>query len=111
MSGLRGFRNKIKRRKREGQPCYRPATKTLEMRVRKKLTEKNTWYKKAGKNDEDDGVLSGGSYRGTTRKKQQTHVLDTVEEERKQHKDSKCEVKTVIFVPQTKHSELARRLR
>ena len=107
VSGLRGFRNKIRRRKREGQPFYRPARKTLAMRVRKKLTEKNTWYKKAGKKDDDDGdddVLAGGmrgSYKGTKRKRQQDHVLETIEEERKLHEDPKSQVKTVIFVPQT----------
>ena len=39
------------------------------------------------------------------------HVLDSSEEGRKMSEDQKSQVKTVIFVPQTKHSELARRLR
>ena len=120
VSGLRGFKNKIRRRIREGQPFYRPARKTLSMRVRKKLTEKNTWYKKTGRKKGEDGdsdnvmpVGTRGSYRGTKRKKHQNHnhILDKVEEERKQHDDPKSEVKSVIFVPQTKHSELAKKLR
>ena len=40
MSGVRGYRNKILRRKREGQGFYRPAKKTLAKRVRKKLLDK-----------------------------------------------------------------------
>ena len=51
MSGIRGYKNKIARRKRENQPFYRPARKTLSARVKKKLMEKTTWYKKSHKND------------------------------------------------------------
>ena len=53
MSGLRGYKNKKERRKREGQPFYRPAKKTLSTRVRKKLMEKNTWYKKTSGDGEE----------------------------------------------------------
>ena len=45
-SGVVGFRNKIKNRERNGQPFYRCAKATLGGRIRKKLTERNTWYKK-----------------------------------------------------------------
>ena len=45
MSGIRGYRNKIERRKREGQPLYRHAKKTLASRVKKKLLGKTRWFK------------------------------------------------------------------
>ena len=45
-SGVVGFRNNIKNRERNGQPFYRCAKATLGGRIRKKLTLRNTWYKK-----------------------------------------------------------------
>ena len=42
-SGIRGYKIKKKRRKKEGQPFYRPAKNNLAARVRKKLMEKQTW--------------------------------------------------------------------
>ena len=44
-SGVLGYNNKIKNRKKNGQPFYRPAKSTLGGRIRKKLTEKTSWYK------------------------------------------------------------------
>ena len=41
----------------------------------------------------------------------QRHILDKVEDERKNNQKQKGQNKSVIFVPQTKHSELAKRLR
>ena len=43
---IRGYKNKILRRKREGQGFFRPAKKTLAKRVKKKLMDKTNWYKK-----------------------------------------------------------------
>ena len=45
-SGVTEYRNKIKNRKKNGQPFYRSAKSTLGMRSRKKLTEKSNWYRK-----------------------------------------------------------------
>ena len=47
--------SKIRRRKREGQAFYRPDKKTLSARVRKKLLEKTTWYKRERSDDEEEG--------------------------------------------------------
>ena len=57
-SGVVGYKNKIKNRRKNGQPFYRSAKSTLGGRIRKKLTEKNNWYKK--KNSE--GQM--GAFRG-----------------------------------------------
>ena len=53
VDGIRGWRNKIERRKTEGQEFHRLARNTLQRRVKKKLLEKETWYKTEKKNTED----------------------------------------------------------
>ena len=45
-SGLKGYENKIERRKRARENFYRKGVETLEERTRKKLTEKTSWFKK-----------------------------------------------------------------
>ena len=45
IGGVKGWRRKIERRKREGIGFYRTAPSTLKTRVRKKLMERETWFK------------------------------------------------------------------
>ena len=117
---MRGYRNKILRRKREGQGFYRPAKKTLAKRVKKKLMDKTNWYKKTksvedqvtGCEKPDMRSFGQRSTMNKARKKRQGgHVLDRVEEERETATNKKSLVKAVIFVPQTEHSRLAKTLR
>ena len=116
-SGIRGYKNKKKRRKREGKPFYRPARTTLKSRVRKKLMEKQTWYKKKKKNEEEDGEEECDANKKSPKKhhrrekSEAKHMLDKVQEEREGKGQEKSMVKSVIFVPNTENSELARRLR
>ena len=113
VSGIRGFRNKVERRKREGQPFYRHAKKTLASRVKKKLLGKTSWYKDTN-NKDDTGMASTTRPRSPGRRGGggwQKHALDQVEDDRKKNQKQRCQTKSVIFVPQTKHSELAERLR
>jgi hypothetical protein len=79
--------------------------------VKKKLLGKTSWYKD-NNNKIDTGMASttprspgkrGGGW--------QKHVLDKVDDDRKKNQKQRCQTKSVIFVPQTKHSELAKRLR
>ena len=44
-SGIRGWERKIEKRKKHNIPFYRLAQETVEERLRKKLTEKESWYK------------------------------------------------------------------
>ena len=44
-------------------------------------------------------------------RKRERHILDRIEEERKTEPANKSQVLSVVFIPQTEHSELARRLR
>ena len=48
-SGLKGYENKIERRKRARENFYRKGVETLEERTRKKLTEKISWFKREKK--------------------------------------------------------------
>ena len=52
-SGLKGWKNKLARAKAENRPYHRPGASTVSMRMRKKLTEKSTWFRKMKKDKED----------------------------------------------------------
>ena len=58
VSGIRGYRRRVERRKKENNgEFYRHGKNTLKQRVRKKLTEKTTWYReKKKKHGEEEGV-------------------------------------------------------
>ena len=49
VSGLLGFERKVERRKAAGEDFYRGASSTLGHRVRKKLTQKTTWFREKEK--------------------------------------------------------------
>merc|ERR1712208_18216 len=82
-SGVRGWKSRINKRKREEIPLYRLAEETVEERLRKELTEKESWYKDK----------------------------DTDEDESPRKKIKKNKIKSVIFIPHTRNSELANVLR
>ena len=48
VSGIRGWKSKIRRREEEGKNFYRTAASTLSSRYKKKLTAKTNWYKGSG---------------------------------------------------------------
>ena len=45
VSGVRGWRSRLRRRERAGQEVYRPAVATVTIRGRKRLMGRETWYK------------------------------------------------------------------
>ena len=105
VDGIRGWKNKIERRKREQQDFYRLAKNTLQARVKKKLMEKETWYRTEKNRDEDkpeDWELPDGwkveKKRGEKRKADSTTAGE---------KRGKKRIKGVMFIPHTHHSELA----
>ena len=53
ISGLRGWKNKIRKRKRKKQPFYRLAQEIVDERLHKELTEKETWYEEREDNEEE----------------------------------------------------------
>ena len=111
VDGIRGWKNKIERRKQEGQPFHRLAKNTLYRRVKKKLLEKETWYKTEKSHPEDkpeDWELPDGWKREEMRrgKKRKSDEESTTNRDKKRKK-----VKGVMFIPHTHHSELAMELR
>ena len=62
VGGIKGWRNRIKRREREGRGFYREGKTSLKQRVTKKLLEKETWFKqkKAGAEEGEEYPTVGG---------------------------------------------------
>ena len=107
-SGIRGYRNKIRKRKRKNTPFYRLGEDTVEDRMRKKIVEKENWYKK-DEDDEDDKEENPSKYRRVTESEQ---VPSSSRRLRAKIKGKKTkDEKSVIFVPHTVGSGLARELR
>ena len=52
MSGVRGWKARARKRELRGQDFYRTAQSTLQERTRRKLMEKETWYKDQGEDQE-----------------------------------------------------------
>ena len=57
-SGLKGYLRKLNRAIKSGIPLHRPAATTLQSRIKKKLTEKSSWYKKKPENIGDSKKVS-----------------------------------------------------
>ena len=55
-SGLTGYVRKLQRSKRTGTPFHRPARMRLKTRMKKKLIQRECWYKntKRNKHEEDE---------------------------------------------------------
>ena len=109
-SGIRGWRTRLKRREQKGQPIYRPAHTTTGTRNRKKLLGRETWYKK---NENTDKVSVQEGNVGTKLEKSEkfpktkkTKITRPSTEEKQEHP-----VKSVMFVPYTPGSQLAKKLR
>ena len=62
ISGIKGWKGKIKRREKEGKGFYREGKTTLKARVRKKLVEKENWYRE--KEEEEVEKDLGESIKG-----------------------------------------------
>ena len=90
-SGLTGYLRKVQYSKKNGLPLHRSAASTLAGRYRKKLTEDRSWYKKKGMGQKK--IFS---------KKRQKNTSSSAEP---------IPVVSVMFCPQSRHGELARRLR
>ena len=111
VNGIKGWKNKISRRKKEGKGFYRLAGKTLKKRLQKKLTEKETWYRKERvyedldsetDDDEEDEELKENRI-----KRKRKSTLDKTGKKNAK----KTVVKAAMFVPYTVSSKLAKELR
>ena len=107
--GIRGWKTKIRKRKRDQVPFYRLAEDTVEERLKKKLIEKETWYKDRNEDEEE----SGESPIKKRRTIPQVEKLPSKNKRRTKKTviGGKKEVKSIIFIPHTKDSSLAKVLR
>ena len=105
--GVVGWRRKLERRKKKGQNQYMEAGETLEQRTKDKLLEKTNWYKTNQKRKAEDNE-SEFKYIPAMKKRKRVQVNKT---SKNGIRANKSKIKAVMFVPFTKHSELAARLR
>ena len=112
--GIRGWKNKIRKRKRNNIPFYRLAETTVKERLEKQLTERETWYKQTPVDDDDDEDSPRKRMRTTAplKKDLETSLTCRRGKGRKYQKNTgRKDIKSVIFVPHTKDSGLAKILR
>ena len=91
ISGIRCLQRKVSHAKESGVPLHRSAQSTLGSRLKKKLTEKSSWFK--------------GS------KKAQPGVKNFTKSSHVTSASQVPQVKTVMFVPRTNDSKLCKQLR
>ena len=109
--GVVGWRRKLERREKNGQGQYLSAEETLEKRVNDKLLEKTNWYK-GNKKRKQENEASRFKYHPPAKRRRQCRQEESknTKEGTKTMANTK-KIKGVMFVPYTKHSELALRLR
>ena len=110
VSGIRGWRNRIRKRKRQGLPFYRLAETTVETRMRKEILEKENWFKKTDDDDEDDE--SPAKFRKNNDKSRTTTNTRTSSRRLPRKTGTeKDKISTVMFIPHTVDSGLAKILK
>ena len=93
----------MERKEKNGGKQYKEAKDTLEARTAAKLTEKVTWYKGNMKRKKEN-TESKFQYQPATKRRKK-------EMKNQGSKPGSKDIKSVMFVPYTAHSELATRLR
>ena len=105
--GLVGWRRKLERRRKAGKEQFLTAEETLEKRTKDKMLEKTSWYKtnlKRKAEDKDSEYQYTPAIKKKRRGQAGKHTING-------KKTTNNKIKGVMFVPFTKHSELATRLR
>ena len=101
-SGIRGWARKMARRQRDGQEFYRHSGTTLQARIKKKLIERETWYKNRQEDSEDEDTTPPLTKNKKHDKKTKPKMNQNLKKE---------PVRAVMFVPNTPYSKLAKELR
>ena len=112
VSGLKGWKRKCWRRERDGIELYRSARSTLGNRVKKKLTEKSSWYKNKRKREEED--VDSNEKEHSPRKRKRAEEGSGNRSRSTEATGAATENMSaiaVIMVPYTKGAELAKRIR
>ena len=107
--GVVGWWRNLERRANNNQKEYLEARETLERRTNDKLMEKTSWYKENTKRAMQDQD-SKYQYQPPVKKRKRAGNM-SVPNRTGGPGISKSKIKSVMFVPFTKHSELAMRLR
>ena len=102
--GLLGLERKRMRRKREGQPFHRPGKMTAGKRNRKKLTGKTDWFKTKSRDIEEEEMK---------KRELKERIMEPEKKEKAGQSTTKRgkDPQSVMFVPYTPNSELAKELR
>ena len=109
-SGCIGFKRRKERRTREGIPYHREGYRTLEGRVKKKLMDKKSWYKR--KVVEEEKVKPDTRTRKARENIGRTSRGKEKGAENREETDGRTvEIKSIIFVQETKNSGLIKKLR
>ena len=110
-SGLKGMKKRREERKKARGSRFRSAEETIEERTTKKLIESTTWYKDREQEEEDpedkmkrrnDKENSWSGERKVNKKRKRVTEIEV---------EGKKKIMSVVFVPHTYKSELAKRLR
>ena len=110
-SGIRGWRNRSRKRKRQNVPFYRPAESTIEERMLKEISEKENWYKvNDDEDDEDEENLNKYAKTSGWLRAQCAPVAGRIPRRPGKKFKKKDQVSSVIFVPRILGSQLAKDL-
>ena len=104
-AGIRGWQAKHEKRRKEKIPFYRLAPSTIEQRLKKDLLEKENWYKSKEDGDQDSPSKPRNQSRTRPSKPAASWKRS---KKRLQRVGEKPEIKSVIFIPHTRESELAK---
>ena len=103
--GVMGWRRKLERREKDGGKQYLEAKDTLASRTEAKLLEKTSWFK-GDKKRKQENKKSKYHYQP-----QQPPAKRMRKGKMAKRKGGSKEIKSVMFIPYTAHSELATRMR
>ena len=76
VSGIRGWKTRLDHRRKKGQEVYRLAKKTVKQREKKKILDRENWYKK--RQEMEEGKETSGEYKQTKRewKEKETQIKE-----------------------------------
>ena len=98
-NGIKGYLTKLKRRKLHGRRIHYTASESKDSRIKKKLTGKSSWYRKRIAKKDDERMTA----------RTQAHGSRGLPRTQSGKQDLKT--RAVLFVEQTPHGELAKRIK
>ena len=113
ISGIRGWKRRVQRRVHKEQPIYRPGCTTVKAREHKKLMARETWYREQpAEDDEYINTIEGSKIQETWGEKATKNGPNKKRGGKgPPTKKSEAKIKSVMFVPYTPGSQLAKMLR